>query len=116
MNQLKVYDHCGDGFTAVSNRFLDEYMPKANGEFVKIYLYLLRAAKLPGCSLSFSVIADTFDCTENDVERAVRYWSKQHLIRLDTDPDRQITSLTLLPFCPPSRKRRTPIPLLPPMK
>ena len=98
MNQLKVYDHCGDGFTAVSNRFLDEYMPKANGEFVKIYLYLLRAAKLPGCSLSFSVIADTFDCTENDVERAVRYWSKQHLIRLDTDPDRQITSLTLLPF------------------
>ena len=63
------------------------------------YIYiLLRAAKLPGCSLSFSVIADTFDCTENDVERAVRYWSKQHLIRLDTDPDRQITSLTLLPF------------------
>lgn len=100
MNQLKVYNHCGDGFTAVSNRFLDEYMPKANGEFVKIYLYLLRAVDIPGCSLSFSVIADTFDCTENDVERAVRYWSKQHLIRLDTDPDRQITSLTLLPLPP----------------
>ena len=27
-------------FTSVSNVFIDEYMNKANGEFVKIYLYL----------------------------------------------------------------------------
>ena len=26
--------------TSVSNLFIDEYMPNANGEFVKIYLYL----------------------------------------------------------------------------
>ena len=29
-------------FTSISNVFLDEYMPKANGEFIKIYLHLLR--------------------------------------------------------------------------
>ena len=28
--------------TSVSNTFIDEYMSDANGEFVKIYLYLLR--------------------------------------------------------------------------
>ena len=25
-------------FTSVSNIFMDEYMPRANGEFIKIYL------------------------------------------------------------------------------
>ncbi|MGI6007002.1 MAG: DnaD domain protein [Ruminococcus sp.] len=98
MNQLKVYNHCGDGFTAISNRFLDDYMPKANGEFVKIYLFLLRAVNGSGSSLSLSSIADTFDCTENDVERALRYWSKQHLIQIATDSLDQITELTLLPL------------------
>ena len=29
-------------FTSVSNIFMDEYMPRANGEFIKIYLHLLR--------------------------------------------------------------------------
>ncbi|MGI6012264.1 MAG: DnaD domain protein [Ruminococcus sp.] len=102
MNQLTVYNHCGEGFTAVSNRFLDEYMPKANGEFVKIYLYLLRAVNISGGSLTLSSIADTFDCTENDVERALRYWSKQHLIQMAVDSQNQITELTLLPL-PSSR-------------
>ena len=29
--------------TLLPNVFLDTYMPSANGEFVKIYLYLLKA-------------------------------------------------------------------------
>ncbi len=102
MNQLKIFNHCSDGFTTVSNRFLDEYMPKANGEFVKIYLYLLRAVNLPDAALTLSSIADTFDCTENDVERALRYWSKQHLLQMSVDSRMQITELTLLPL-PASR-------------
>ena len=28
--------------TAVSNTFIDEYMGTASGEYVKVYLYLLR--------------------------------------------------------------------------
>ena len=31
------------GTTSISNIFLDEYMPGANGEYVKVYLYLLRS-------------------------------------------------------------------------
>lgn len=27
--------------TVLSNLFIDNYMPKANGEFVKVYIYLL---------------------------------------------------------------------------
>ena len=29
--------------TILSNTFIDNYMPEANGEFVKVYIYLLRA-------------------------------------------------------------------------
>ena len=28
--------------TVLSNRFIDNFMPRANGEFVKVYIYLLR--------------------------------------------------------------------------
>ena len=28
--------------TILSNRFIDNFMPRANGEFVKVYIYLLR--------------------------------------------------------------------------
>ena len=30
--------------TLVANEFIDRYMPSANGEYVKVYLYLLRHA------------------------------------------------------------------------
>ena len=30
-----------DGVTVIPNTFFDEYLPRANGEFLKIYLYLL---------------------------------------------------------------------------
>ena len=44
MGQFEVYNSFPGEFTFISNRFLDGYMPSANGEFVKIYLYLLRHA------------------------------------------------------------------------
>ena len=31
--------------TLLSNIFIDDYMPEANGEFVKVYIYLLRDRK-----------------------------------------------------------------------
>ena len=42
MGQFEVYNSFPGDFTFISNHFLDCYMPSANGEFVKIYLYLLR--------------------------------------------------------------------------
>lgn len=36
--------------TILSNIFIDRFMPKANGEFVKVYIYLLRMLGLPGGS------------------------------------------------------------------
>ena len=74
MGQFKVYNSFPEEFTFISNSFLDFYMPSANGEFVKIYLYLLRHASGKGTALNLSSIADAFNCTEADIQRALRYW------------------------------------------
>ncbi len=70
--------HTAQTFTEVPNYFLDHYMPGANGEFVKVYLCLLRS----GDSLSVSLLADRLSCTENDIMRAMRYWEQEGLLRL----------------------------------
>ena len=42
MNNLSLSTMNNNNTTTVSNVFIDEFMPLANGEFTKIYLYLLR--------------------------------------------------------------------------
>ncbi len=44
MNSIQLQKKPDMDVTLVRNVFLDEYMPEASGEFVKIYLYLLRCA------------------------------------------------------------------------
>ena len=86
----------GCGHTQVPNIFLDKYMPGANGEYVKIYLYLLRCLSSDTQELSVTLIADKFDRTEGDVDRALRYWEKMHLLKLEYDADKNLTGVRLL--------------------
>lgn len=60
--------------------FIDHYMPEANGEYVKVYLLLLRCQASPDRELTVSGIADILDDTEKDVIRALKYWKKQGLL------------------------------------
>ena len=46
MNTFKITSSYPQGVTILPNAFLDGYMPEANGEFVKIYLYLLHQNRL----------------------------------------------------------------------
>jgi DnaD/phage-associated family protein len=71
-------------------------MPDANGEFVKVYLYLLRCLGNHTLKCSISAIADTFNHTEKDVIRALKYWERMHLIRLETEADKTISGIHLL--------------------
>lgn len=75
----------GDGlFTTISNNFIHQYMPSANGNYVKVYLMLQMASQHPAAWAHFSIndFADQMECTENDILRALRYWSKEGLITL----------------------------------
>lgn len=60
--------------------FIDQYMPKANGEYVKVYLLLLRHQNSDGETLSISEIADLLEDTEKDVVRALNYWKNLGLL------------------------------------
>lgn len=98
MSDIQLYSEslCTD--TMVPNKFIDQYMADANGEFVKVYLYLLRLIHSPGGSCSVSTIADGVNHTENDVVRALNYWEKQGLLSLACDADKNICQIRLLSY------------------
>lgn len=83
------------GVTSVSNIFIDKYMASANGEFVKIYLYLLRNSFLTNNDISICKIADTFNHTEKDVVRALNYWEQLGLITLSYTQDKKISEISI---------------------
>ena len=94
---MKIHLPYNGGVTLIENTFIDRYMPAANGEFVKIYLYLLRCASSGISDLSISGIADVFDHTEADVRRALNYWVKVKLIELNCDEDGSLINNFLFP-------------------
>ena len=92
---MKIYTETPEGTTVIQNSFIDQYMPHANGEYVKVYLYLLRCANT-GRELSLSSIADVFEHTEKDIQRALAYWEKQYLMKLKMKPDGVVISVTFM--------------------
>ncbi len=70
-------------------------MPQAGGEYVKLYLCLLRHAADYG-SIPLESIAELFDYTERDIYRGLQYWADQGLIDLAFDQDGSISDLVFL--------------------
>ena len=52
----------------------------ANGEYVKVYLLLLRHMNRTEGILSVSEMADILECTEKDIRRALKYWKNMDLV------------------------------------
>lgn len=96
MPKITIHNDSDSSVTSVSNIFIDEYMSRANGEFVKIYLYLLRLMNAPDTAVSLSSIADKFEHTEKDVKRALCYWERMRLLRLEYDEEQNLTGVHLL--------------------
>lgn len=85
MKTLEVKNIFQTNATLIANNFIDDYMIKANGEFVKVYLFILRHKDNPYFSLTPATIADSLNLTENDVLRALRYWETEGLLCLVSD-------------------------------
>lgn len=79
--------------TIVENDFIDFYMAKANGEYVKVYLLLLRYLNANDQSMSISKMADCLECTEKDILRAFNYWHEAGLLKIDYDEAGNICGL-----------------------
>ena len=95
MNTLTLKNRFQTNATLLPNDFIDNYMADANGEFVKVYLFLLRHLDDPCSSITISTIADCLNNTENDILRAFRYWEKAGLLCVERDADGKITGLEL---------------------
>ena len=102
MAGLVVTDRRDCGVTMVSNRFIDRFLPEANGEFVKVYLLLLRQIS-EGKEVSVSHMADGLNNTEKDVLRALKYWEKMKLLKLEYGTDKRLSGIVLLEAEPDSR-------------
>lgn len=94
MARLTIYKDNYIDSTVISNRFIDEYMKDANDAQLKIYLYLIRMINVNQAT-SVSEIADKFNHTEKDVNRALKYWEKKGLVKLDYDNDKNLAGIHL---------------------
>lgn len=83
MKQINIKKQRESSAILLDHEFIDQFMPEANGEYVKVYLLLLRLLNGAASALTISGIADILDITEKDVIRALKYWKKQGLLDFD---------------------------------
>lgn len=114
MKTLTLKNKFQTNATLVTNDFIDNYMINANGEFVKVYLFLLRHLDDPCSNLTISMIADCLNNTENDILRAFRYWESEGLLNIDKDGEGRITGLEL-EQTPSMTSRKVTAPKVPPV-
>ncbi|MCI7628446.1 MAG: DnaD domain protein [Blautia glucerasea] len=107
MNTIHLRALSSSQVTILSNIFIDQYMPGAGGEFVKVYIYLLRLLADPSASVCLPLLADRLNCTEGDISRALKYWSNEGLLILETDPSGELTGITLTEPSPDTQMELT---------
>ena len=62
---------------SLPSEFIDKHMLKANGDYIKVYLFMLRNADR---LINPEIIADALELTIKDVERAIAYWCKSGVL------------------------------------
>lgn len=95
MKTLKLRNHFQANATLLENDFIDNYMTQANGEYVKVYVFLLRHLNNPCISLTISTIADCLENTEKDILRALKYWEKEGLITIEYDASEKVVGICM---------------------
>ena len=73
------------GVTAIENRFLQDYLPAAKGDYVKVYLWGLYACQNKGPEYSLDEMAQELFMTVPDIEAALRYWERRALVSRVSD-------------------------------
>ena len=107
MTPLTLYHKNKIEYINVPCDFIDNYLMEAPGEFVKIYLYLLRCIEAEDNSPTLSDVADKMNFTESDVLRALKYWEKKNLLSLIYNCDRQLCGVDFHTLEPVTAARTT---------
>ncbi len=100
MKTITISTENCETYSSISNFFIDYYMTEANGEFVKVYLYLVRLLNT-NSNITVAGIADHFNLTENDICRAIKYWISRDVLKLNYDGKGHLKGIVLLPLHAP---------------
>lgn len=111
MDTIRIRSCFAQDVTVISNAFLDRFLPEANGDFLKIYLYLLRTSGKKEGAFSLCGIADRMNCTENDVLRALRYWEKEGVLQITRDSDDAVSEIVFTSYCDKETAEDAPSPV-----
>ena len=79
--------------TPVDNLFFSEYMPDADGEAVKVYLYGLMQCRFP--SMGDVTLSEALNLPEGAVRAAFVYWQSKGLVRILKDEPLEVEYLTV---------------------
>ncbi|MBQ9252574.1 MAG: DnaD domain protein [Clostridia bacterium] len=71
--------------TPVDNQFIQEYLPAARGEDVRVYLYGLMRCYHPEAEMSLAQMSRELHLEEEEIARAYRYWERKGLVRRVSD-------------------------------
>lgn len=77
-----VFKNSNLNYTPVSNIFIEKYMPKARGEFIKVYLLGLRYCMSGELGVSSDIMASTLHLLESDILNAWNYWNDEGVIKI----------------------------------
>lgn len=77
-----------DGTTSIDNAFINEFLPKAQGDYVKVYLYGLSQCSNPySDDNSLSSMAIVLKMSEDQILDAFSYWQDMGIVQIiSTDP------------------------------
>ena len=73
------------GETSLENIFINDFMPGANGEFVKVYILGYKFARENREDITNEKLADYLGILESDVNRAWEYWQKMGIVEIDNE-------------------------------
>lgn len=77
-----------DGYTVIDNTFLNEFLPQATGDDVKVYLYGLNLCTNPNTDdNSLDTMSKVLSLTEDDILKSFSYWQEMGLVQIvSTNP------------------------------
>ncbi|AJA50006.1 putative DNA replication protein DnaD [Clostridium pasteurianum DSM 525 = ATCC 6013] len=77
-----MFKNKANSYTPISNIFIDKYMPKARGEYVKVYLLGIKYCMSGEPGINSAMFAGTLSLLETDVMNAWNYWNDEGVVKL----------------------------------
>ena len=75
-------DFMSDGYTYIENSFLLKYLPKADGEYVKVYLYGFYLSTTSSKENTIDDICEALDKTPDQLYNIYKYWHDEGLVQI----------------------------------